>query len=505
MIVPLTPLDFIERARRLFAPLEGVIDGDRRLTYGEFADRCHRLAGLLRTEFGVQPGDRVAYLCGNTLELLEAYYGVVLAGAILTPLNIRLAPGELQYVLEDCDAAVLAVHPSFADVDLKARNRFELDAGYEAALAAAAPVERGDVDENAVCELFYTSGSTGQPRGAMLTHRALATHAIDSALTMGLHHRDVVLHTIPLFHVNGWGTPHYVTALGGVHVLLERFDAGEVLRLIEVERITRLFLVPTMGSALLTHPDMTRRDLSTVVQVSVGGAPPGPRLLAELEDGFGCEVISGYGLTESSPQLTKALTMRTHDHLPLDEQRRRRATTGLPNIGVELRVLDDDDAEVPWDGSTPGEVCARSNHVMAGYWNRPSETEEVLRGGWLRTGDVATVDPEGYITIVDRKKDLIVSGGENISSVQVENCLNEHPAVLQSAVVGMADEKWGEVPRAFVVLRPGAAVKDGTELIDWVRDRLAHFKAPGRIDIVDALPVGGTGKVQKRELRERPL
>jgi fatty-acyl-CoA synthase len=502
MNVALTPLDFLERARRLFAPLEGVVDGDRRLTYGEFAERCHRLAGALRAHLGVEPGDRVAYLCGNTLELLEAYYGVVLAGAILTPLNVRLSEAELQFVLDDCDATLLVVHPTFAGMQLNTKQRLDIGDEYERLLASSTPLRRESVDEDAVCELFYTSGSTGDPRGAMLTHRALATHAVDSALTMGLTHRDVVLHTIALFHVNGWGTPHYVTALGGKHVLLEKFDAGEVLRLIETERVTRLFLVPTMGTALLTRADFGRRDLSSVVQVSVGGAPASPRLLEELEDAFGCEVICGYGLTEASPQLTKALTLRTHDALPVDEQRRRRATTGLPNIGVDLVVFDDDDVEVPWDAETPGEVCVRSNHVMAGYWKRPVETDEALRGGWLRTGDIATVDPEGYITIVDRKKDLIVSGGENISSVQVENCLNSHPAVLESAVVGMADERWGEVPRAFVVLRPSAPAIAADELVEWVRGRLAHFKAPRRVDIVTDLPKGGTGKVHKRTLRE---
>lgn len=507
MNVPLTPLDFVERARRLYAPLEGVIDGDRRLTYAAFAERAARLAAALGG-LGIGAGARVAYLCGNTLELLEAYYGVVMAGAILTPLNIRLSPAELQFVLDDCDAELLVVHPSLASVadELRPRRRLDIGPHYESLLRLAVPAtEWPVVDEDAVCELFYTSGSTGQPRGAMLTHRALATHAVDSALTMGLHHRDVVLHTIPLFHVNGWGTPHYVTALGGVHVLLERFDPAEVLRLIEAERVTRLFLVPTMGTALLTHPDLGRRDVSSLAQISVGGAPPGPRLLAELEERFGCEVICGYGLTEASPQLTKAITLRSHDALPVEEQRRRRATTGHPNIGVNLRVLDDEDVEVPWDGVTSGEVCARSNHVMQGYWNLPDATALALRGGWLRTGDVATVDAEGYITIVDRKKDLIVSGGENISSVQVENCLNDHPAVLEAAVVGMADDKWGEVPRGFVVARPGAPVPGEAELIEWVRSRLAHFKAPRRIHVVDDLPKGGTGKVQKRELRERPL
>jgi fatty-acyl-CoA synthase len=303
--------------------------------------------------------------------------------------------------------------------------------------------------------------------------------------------------------VNGWGTPHWVTALGARHVMLERFDAAEVLRLIEGEGVTRLHLVPTMAIALLQHPAVTERDLSSLIQVTVGGAPAGARLLADLEDVFGCEVIQGYGLTEAAPQLTKALTLRSHDSLPLDAQRRRRATTGLPNLGVDLRVLDEDGAEVPPDGATPGEICVRSNHVMAGYWNRPDETADAFRGGWLHTGDVATVDAEGYVTIVDRKKDIIVSGGENVSSVEVEMCLVDHPSVLEAAVVGVPDEKWGEVPRAFVTLRPGAEVVGEADLINWVRERLAHFKAPARVDVLDELPKGGTGKIQKEALRNR--
>ena len=505
MKVPLTPIDFIERARRYFGHLDAVVDGDRRFTYADLADRAHRLAHAVRTELGCQPGDRIAYLCGNTVELLEAYYGVVLAGCILTPLNVRLATPEMQFVLDDCRASVLFAHPTFAEVadELKVGERVDIGPDYEELLARQTTelFGPGEIDEDAVCELFYTSGTTAHPKGVMLTHRNLATHAIDSALTMGTTHRDVVLHTIPLFHVNGWGTPHWVTALGARHVMLERFDAGTVLRLIEQERVTRLHLVPTMATALLVHPDIRSRDLSSLLQATVGGAAAGVTLITELEQALGCEVMSGYGMTETSPQLTKAVTLRLHDSEPVDAQRRRRATTGLPNIGVELRVFGPDDVEVPWDGETPGEICVRSNHVMAGYWERPDATEEALRDGWMRTGDVAVVDAEGYVTIVDRAKDVIISGGENISSVQVETCLASHPAVLDAAVVGMADAQWGEVPRAFVSLRPGAAVEP-EELITWVRERLAHFKAPRRVDILDELPKGGTGKIQKSVLRE---
>jgi fatty-acyl-CoA synthase len=506
MRVPLTPLDFLERARRLFGPLEAVVDGDRRYTYRELAARAHRLAHALRGEWGCRPGDRVAYLCGNTIELLEAYYGVVLAGCVLTPLNVRLSPAELGFVLDDCEAARLVVHRSHVAVadDLAPKARVDTGPEYEAALARAPSdtFDPGPIDEDSVCELFYTSGSTGDPKGAMLTHRALTTHAIDSALTMGGSHRDVVLHTIPLFHVNGWGTPHWVTALGGRHVMLERFDPEGVLRLVEAERVTRLHLVPTMASAILESASLGARDTTSLVQITVGGAAAGPELLAALEDGLGCEVISGYGLTEASPQLTKANTTRAHDALTVAEQRARRATTGHPNIGVDLRVLGDDDREVAWNGQTVGEVCVRSNHVMAGYWRRPGETAEALRGGWLRTGDLATVDAEGYVTIVDRRKDIIVSGGENISSVQVEKALCAHPAVVEAAVVGIADPRWGEVPRAFVVVRPQSMVTED-ELVAWVRGRLAHFKAPKEVVFLPELPKSGTGKVMKPALRAR--
>jgi fatty-acyl-CoA synthase len=449
-------------------------------------------------------GERIAYLCPNTVELLEAYYGVLLAGSVLVPLNIRLAAAELQAIVDDCGASVLVVHPSLADLasHLSVAKRIDIGDEYEALLASRAGsfVEWVVDDENDVCELFYTSGTTGLPKGAMLTHRNLATHAIDSALTMACTHRDVVLHTIPLFHVNGWGTPHWVTLLGARHVMLERFDAAEVLRLIEAEGVTRLHLVPTMASSLVGSDALGRHDLSSLVQVTVGGAPPGPELLAELEAAFGCEVICGYGMTEAAPQVTKALTKRSHDGLSHEEQNRRRATTGLPNVGVELRVLDGTDAEVPWDGRTPGEICVRSNHVMAGYWGRPDATDDVLRDGWLRTGDVAVVDAEGYVRIVDRKKDLIISGGENISSVEVEQALCAHPAVLEAAVVAMPHERWGEVPRAFVTLRPGK-VADAGELSSFVAQRLAKFKVPTRIDVVDDLPKGGSGKILKNELR----
>ena len=502
MELPLTPTDFLVRARRLFADREGVIqheDGERAhvFTYAQHAERAARLAQVLRDDLGVRAGDRVAWLCGNRHELVEGYFGVLLAGAVLLPLNIRLSAPELRWILDDSRAAVLIRDPALTEINHPVREML-IDGRYEERLAAQplSWVDPPQVDENDVAEIFYTSGSTGRPKGAMLTHRSLYLHAVHSALNMSISGHDVIIHTIPLFHVNGWGTPHYMTALGGVQVMLPRFDSAEVLRLVEAECVTRLYLVPAMMTVLLNDPTFDTRDLSSLKQLSVGGAPTPPALLAEAERRFGCECICGYGMTETAPQLTKAI-----DKPGEPRSARRRSTTGMPILGVDLRIFDDEDNELPWDGATPGEIRVRSNHVMAGYWEKPEETESALAGGWMHTGDVGTMSPDGFLTIVDRKKDLIISGGENISSVEVEHTLAEHPAVLEAAVVGVADERWGEVPRAFVALRPGAHASP-EELIAFVRERLAHFKTPKDVHIVDALPRGGTGKVQKNVLRD---
>jgi fatty-acyl-CoA synthase len=493
--LPLTPLDLLDRARRLFPAQTAVVQGDDvRFDYATFAARCDGLARLLVDEAGVRPGDRVAFVAGNCHQLLEGYFGVLLAGAVLVPLNIRNAAPEMAACLADCGASALVRDPSLPDPGFGGPT-FGLDA-WGPLPAGSAPVATPPVDEDAPAELFYTSGSTGHPKGAVLSHRALYLHAVHNALTNGITGDDVLLHTIPLFHVNGWGTAHFLTGLGGTHVMLPRFDAGEVLRLAERERVTRLFLVPTMVRMLLDHPGVASRDLSSVRQVSIGGAPSTPELLAEVEATFGCQAICGYGMTESSPTLTRSLPK---PHAPTTPE--QRATTGLPILGVDLRVLDHADVEVPWDGVAVGEICVRSNHVMTGYWDQPDETAAALRDGWLRTGDLAVVDLDGYVTIVDRRKDLIVSGGENIASVEVEAALLAHPAVREAAVVGMPDDRWGEVPAAFVALREGASATE-PELIEWVRTRLAHFKAPKRVTVLEALPTGGTGKISKPALRE---
>jgi fatty-acyl-CoA synthase len=503
MELPLTPLDFLARARRLFPDRVGVVEGDRCWTYAEFAERCDSQARFLRDELGVRPGEVVAWLCGNTHELLEAYYGVLAAGAVLAPLNIRLSPAELASILERSGAVALFRHPDSPEPGPhgsgagRSIRRVEVGAELEEALTRhrGAVFEPAPVDERAPAEIFFTSGSTGSPKGAVLTHRNLYLHAVHNALTNAITGEDVILHLVPLFHVNGWGTPHHLTGLGGVHVMLPRFDAGEVLRLVEAHRVTRVFAVPAMVRMLLDHPDSRARDLSSVVTTSIGGSPVTPALLTEVEETFGCTAVCGYGMTEASPTITRSL-----DKPGEPPSAERRATTGLPILGVDARVLGPGDLEVPWDDDTVGEICVRSNHVMEGYLDDPEHTAEVVRDGWLRTGDLAVVRPDGYLRLVDRIKDLIVSGGENVASPEVEHALCEHPAVLEAAVVARADERWGEVPVAFVSLRAGAHATE-EELIDHVRDRLAHFKAPRSVTVVDRLPRVGTGKIDKARLR----
>ena len=519
MNLPLTPIRFKQRAARLFAEKVGVVCGDRRFTYREFAERADRLSEALR-RLGVGPGDRVAFLSPNCHRLLEAYYGVVQTGAILVPLNVRLTPRDFTFILNDAGATTIFVEPEFvpvwrqirADVSSVRRAILLADAGegaadtdgnYEALLAAeagAAPPPL-PVGEDAVAELFYTSGTTGHPKGVMLTHRNLYLHALYAALALQYGDGDIQIHTIPLFHVNGWGTPQFLTMVGGTHVMLRRFDPHELCALVERERATRFFMVPTMANTLLTAPGLERYDLSSLRRVVVGGAPAPPVLFQRLEERLGCLCHAGYGLSETTPVLTMALPQA---HRPESEKARywRQATTGQEVPGVEIRVVDQRGQDVPRDASAIGEVVVRSDVVMAGYWNQPEDTARVIRNGWFHTGDMAVWDADCYILIVDRQKDIIISGGENVASVEIENVLYGHPAVLEAVVIAVPDKHWGEVPKAVVVLREGAAAAEA-ELLAFCRERLAHFKVPRSVDLVPSLPKGGTGKILKAEVRER--
>jgi acyl-CoA synthetase (AMP-forming)/AMP-acid ligase II len=312
----------------------------------------------------------------------------------------------------------------------------------------------------------------------------------------------VQLHSIPLFHVNGWGTPHFVTLLGGRHVLLPKFDPEQVLATIEHERVTHVFLVPTMAAALLAAPSLEGRDLSSLRRVKLGGAATPPSIIRALSRRLpDCHVTAGYGLSETSPILTAAnpkagLTLTSDADVAL------RSTAGMPIPGVHIEILDDRNKPLPHDGQSAGEICVRSNVVTAGYWNLPDETARAMSGGWFHTGDIGVMDPNGYVTIVDRKKDIIVTGGENVASLEVERAIYEHPAVFECAVIALPDDRWGEIPAAIVVVKPGQTL-DEPALIAHCRSLIAHFKVPKKVRFVKSLPKGGTGKILKRELREQ--
>lgn len=519
MNVPLSPIRFLRYAEQQFPRKTGVVCGEQRFSYAEFGERASRLGGALAA-MGVEPGDRVAFLSTNCHRLLEAYYGVLESGAVLLPLNIRLSAQELAYVLNDAGAKVLFLENTLLPLVESFRKlvpriaRFVLLDGtpaatwlalknYDDLIGAAEPLRRDvmQVDEDAVAELFYTSGTSANPKGVMLTHRNLYLHAIHVALAMKSTHDTVELHTIPLFHANGWGAAHLITFLGGTHVMIHRFDPVEVFRLIEREGVHSCSLVPAMALALIHCPERQKYNLTSLQRVNIGGAASSPTLVRQVEETLGCTCFSGYGLTETAPVLTISLMK---SGLTWEGERRYegQARTGYSIPGVEVRVVGRDGADVPRDGQTVGEIWARSDGVMAGYWQDPEATAQALEGGWFHTGDMATIDEDGYVLIVDRKKDMILSGGENISSLEVEKVLAAHPDVYEAAVIPVPDECWGEVPKALVVVKPGASVAE-SDLLEFCRSHIAHYKCPKAVEFLDALPKTGTGKFLKRELRKR--
>ena len=527
MKVPLTPIRFLRYAREQFPNKVGVICGDQRFTYSQFGERSSRLAGALLAR-SAKPGDRVAFLSTNCHRLLEAYYGVLEAGCVLLPLNVRLSPPELAYVLNDAQARFLFFEPMFLPLvdalravvpsieswvvlDGQPTAKWMVPQNYDSLLATHPPFECElmQVNEDSLAELFYTSGSSDRPKGVMLTHRNVYLHAlsvITATQTSPVTLREmcctsVLLHTIPLFHANGWGAAHTITTVGGTHVMVHQFVPAEVFRLIERERVTSCAMVPTMLTAVVHSPERQKFDLSSLQIVMIGGAASSPALVKMAEEALGCACISGYGLTETCPVLTKS-PMKADVMVAGEPRHQRQAMTGYALPGVELRVIGVDGDDVPHDGSTMGEVVARGDGVMEGYWNQPQATETAMRGGWFHTEDVATVDSENYIQIVDRMKEIIVSGGENISSLEVEKILSAHPAVYEAAVVPIPDAKWGEIPKALVVLRPGTKATEA-ELIEFCRARLAHYKCPRSVEFLETFPKTGTGKILKRELKKK--
>ena len=517
MNIPLTPVRFLYRAVDLYGKKEGIVSGDRRFRYAEFGERCERLAAGLLHE-GVQHGDRVAFLSFNNHQLLEGYYGPPLIRAVAMPLNVRLTPPELSEILNHAEPRILIFEREFApliDVFRKTCPSIKryisiqnddpsADVTYEALLKPDR-IERPDVfsfDENEIAELFYTSGSTGAPKGVMLSHRTIYAHALEAAAVFNQSDLAVQLHTIPLFHANGWGLPQIATMYGTRQVMVRRFEPIQVLRLIEAESATSMLLVPVMANALLNCEALGRFKTDSLQDIMLGGAAASPELVARLEQAFHCKITCGYGLTETCPVATCSRPKSTVSLSSEADRLFRASMAGWSILGTEIRVVGPDGKDVPQDRTSIGEVVIRGDNVMDGYYREPEASREAIVDGWLHTGDMAVWDQDNYVHIVDRKKDIIISGGENVSSIEIEKAIAAHPAVFECAVVSAPEDKWGEVPVAIVALKTGSTL-NRDELIGFLQTRLAKFKLPKLIKFVhDPLPKTGTGKILKRELRE---
>ena len=516
MKTPLTPLEFMRRARRLYGAREAVVDEAQRLTYEEFFDRCDRWSAVLQ-RLDVRKGDRVAYIAPNTHAQLESFYAVPQIGAVLVPINYRLTPGDFAYIINHSGASVVCAHGEYLDAVDGIRDRLPnvrayvaledardgwLD--YETQIAASsARFMRPEISEDDLLTINYTSGTTANPKGVMITHRNAYCNTVGTLVHVHMTPDDRYLWTLPMFHANGWTFVWTVTAAGGTHVCLRKIDPTRIFELIDYERISMLCAAPTVLISIANAPEELRRNARSGVRVLTAGAPPAAATIERIEHDLGWEITQVYGLTETAPFITVCEPRAEHAALPLAERARIKARQGVELVtSGELLVVDEQGREVPHDGTTVGEIVVRGNVVMEGYYNDPDATARAFTGGYFHTGDAAVVHPDGYAEIRDRIKDVIISGGENISSVEVEGVLLRHPAIVEVAVVGMPDEKWGEAPHAFVVCAKGSEATE-EELRAFARDAMAHFKVPKRFHFVDELPKTATGKIQKYVLRGR--
>jgi fatty-acyl-CoA synthase len=514
MEVPLTPLEFARRTRRLHGQREAVVDGDLRLSYEQFFDRCDRWSSALAS-MGVEPGDRVATIAPNTHAQLESFYAVPQAGAVLVPINYRLTADDFVYIVNHSGATVVCAHSDYLDALDTVKDRMprvrhfvafegarEGWVDYEAAVATASPdFQRPEISERDLLSINYTSGTTAHPKGVMITHRNEAINSIGTLLHLPIGVGERYLWTLPMFHANGWTYTWTVTAAAGVHICLRKVDPATAFELIRAENVSWLCAAPTVLISLANASPQVRGEVPAGVHVVTAGAAPAAATIERLEGEFGWEITQVYGLTETAPFITICAPLPEHKALTPADRAVVKARQGVELLtSGELRVVDKDGTEVPADGLRMGEIVVRGNAVMDGYYHDPEATRRVMGDGWFHTGDAAVVHPDGYVEIRDRIKDVIISGGENISSVEVEGVLLRHPAVAEAAIVGLAHEKWGEAPHAFVVLRDGMQASED-EVIAFVRDRLAHFKAPQGVSFVTELPKTATGKIQKYVLR----
>jgi fatty-acyl-CoA synthase len=515
----------MRRARRLFGDQEAIVDGDVRLTYEAFFDRCDRWSAALQA-LGIRPGDRIAYIAPNTHANLESFYAVPQIGAVLVPINYRLAPDDFAYIIGHSGAKVVCVAPEYLGAIQAIRTSLpaalhlvvleptgaSLPEGwidYEEAIAgvgapgASVVFERPALRETDLLTINYTSGTTARPKGVMITHRNAWVNAVGTLVHLHSGPGERYLWTLPMFHANGWTFTWIVTAVGGTHVCLRRVEPPKIFEAIARESITMFCAAPTVLIGIANAPEDLRRGARRGVRVLTAGAPPAAATIGRVEGELGWEITQLYGLTETAPFITICEPRPEHAGLSAESRSTIKARQGVELItSGELLVVGEDGHEVPHDGKTIGEIVVRGNVVMTGYFDDPEATDAAMRGGWFHTGDAAVVHPDGYAEIRDRIKDVIISGGENISSIEVEGAILKHGAVQEVAVVGMPDARWGESPHAFVVLRAGASA-DAEELKRFVRDRLAHFKCPQAFHFVAELPKTATGKIQKFVLRGR--
>jgi fatty-acyl-CoA synthase len=522
-VAPLTPIGFLPRAATIYPDRVAVIHGDRRITYREFQARASRLAGAL-AQRGIGPGDTVSAMLPNVPAMLDAHFGVPLVGAVLNTINTRLDARTIAYILQHGEAKALITDREYAAVvgpalASLARKPLVIDVDdplyqgpgdrlgeleYEHFLTTG-PADfpwTPPADESAAITLNYTSGTTGNPKGVVYHHRGAFLESVGNVMAWPLPPRAVYLWTLPMFHCNGWGYPWAVTAVAGTHVCLRRVDPPLVFRLIAQHRVTHMCGAPTVLTMLIQSPPEQRVKFEQVVQIQTGGSSPPAKVIRAMNE-MGFNVMHIYGLTEVHGPSTLCAWQEAWDRLGVEEQAAKQARQGVRYPVVDGQMVAEPKTlePVPPDGRTVGEVMLRGNTVMLGYLKDPKATEEAFRGGWFHTGDLAVQHPDGYIEIKDRSKDIIISGGENISSIEVEIALNRHPAVMMSAVVARPDEKWGETPCAFVQLRPDATATE-EELIRFCRDNLPHFAVP-RTVVFGPLPTTATGKIQKYTLRER--
>lgn len=502
------------KAEELWPDKPAVFCGDRVFTYRQFASRCRRLARAM-ADMGIGVGDKVCIIHPNCHRFLETYYATVLLGAVLVPINIRLIPREMAYIVQDSEAKLILADIGYEKaVDMIMKETTGLNTSlmaggqetdpYEEALKGQpdGPLVLSGACDDHMAQLYYTSGTTGRPKGVMLSHRNVYIHALMTIAELHLTDADVWLHAAPLFHLaDAWAT-WAITWVGGTHVLVRSFRPKEVLRLMIDQGVTITNMIPTMLNMLVNEPEAFQYEYPSLRALLSGGAPIAPDVVRRIMETFKCDYVQTYGMTETSPYLTLSILKDHLKKLPSSQQFSYKAKTGRPTMAVDLKVVDQAGVEIPHDGQTVGEIVVCGDIVTRGYWKMPEATAEAIHDGWLYTGDLATVDNEGFVNIVDRKKDMIITGGENVYSTEVEYVLFKHPAVLECAVIGGPHPKWGEAVHAVVVLKEDHQATE-EEIIQFCKEQMAHYKAPKSVEFVGALPKTGSNKIAKAQLRER--